>query len=383
MKKQNIIIPAIIIVIAIIVIIISSPWKQVKEETAVGTIGKVDKYQSEQMGERSVKIRSELTKDSALLYRTIKELISFSIFSNQTVMVIETWWIPELKKYYSTSKSSNYLKELEDYVTLLKNNNQTIQDIIILLADIYSGTNKDQNVDIEGKLIAFSNFVNHMATRYSVFESIITDIDESLKNSKELNLRKETIAKLKAIRDRILIDNLQYAVAIGDNTKVTFVANQTLYSSDFFNTYNLNLLNAPQINLLNIPELKYMGSNQTTNNILINEIAEIKGGVKLIIPNYYSIANKILNFRFENSQSTTKNQLQNGPQFLGVLMNNEIIQVSQIAGQGGTTVFNCPPDGLKLLSLGLNSNIQLGLLLSNSTINLLYSKSGYLTGIEK
>lgn len=230
MKKQNIIIPAIIIIIAAIIIIFTVPWNQVKEEQAAGTIGKVDKYQSEQMSERSVKLRTELIKDTSLLFKTIKELISFTIFSNETIFIIETWWIPELKKYYSTSKSQTNIKELEDYVSLLKNNNQTLQDVIQILGEFYAGTNKDQTVDVEGKLISFSNFVNQMAQRDSVFDAIIIDIDQTIKDSKDLKLRKEVIAKLKAIRDRILIDNLVYAFAIGDNKKANFAANQFFYN---------------------------------------------------------------------------------------------------------------------------------------------------------
>ena len=113
-----------------------------------GAIGKADKYQSEQMKESDIKLRSDFVKDTAELRKAINDLVNFAVFSRQTMTNIETWWLPQLEKYYSSTVSQKNLLYLRDYVELLKNSGKNIQSIVEMLADFYYKRNSDKSVDI-------------------------------------------------------------------------------------------------------------------------------------------------------------------------------------------------------------------------------------------
>jgi hypothetical protein len=229
MNKKNTITLSIFGIIAVIIIILAFLLPNFKSGDTAGTIIKADKYRNEQLSEKDIKLRSEFVKDTAVLAKTIRELFSFIIFSKETAANIDTWWIPQLKKYYSTTYSYTNMSLLQDYVELLKNGNNTLQTTIDMLIDFYNNHNTDKTIDVEGKLASFANFVQQMIVRDSIFESIMDDIDKNIKNDPMMKNRKGAISQLAQIRDRILMDDIQYSVAVGDVTKLQKVANKSFY----------------------------------------------------------------------------------------------------------------------------------------------------------
>ncbi len=221
-----------IAIIAIVVIYFSFFWPPVSEEELAGAIGKADKYQSEQMKESDIKLRSDFVKDTAELRKSINDLVNFAVFNRQTITNIESWWLPQLEKYYSTTVSQKNLLYLRDYVELLKNSGKNIQSIVEMLADFYYNRNSDKSVDVDSKLASFANFVNQMVERDSIFETIIADIDKTVKNSIESKGRSEQINKLQEIRDKMLYTSLIYAANMRDEDMIIRCAGMEVYKVD-------------------------------------------------------------------------------------------------------------------------------------------------------
>lgn len=232
MKKKSTYFIILIAIIAIVIIYFSFFWPPVSEEELAGTVGKADKYQSEQIKESDIKLRSDFVKDTAELRKSINDLVNFAIFTKQTVTNIESWWLPQLEKYYSSTVSQKNLLYLRDYVELLKNSSKNIQTIVEMLADFYFKRSTDKSIDIESKLIGFANFVSQMVERDSIFETIIADIDKTVKNSIESKGRSEQIKKLQEIRDKMLYTSLIYAANLRDEDMIIRCAGLEVYKVD-------------------------------------------------------------------------------------------------------------------------------------------------------
>ena len=130
-----------------------------------------------------------------------------------------------LQKYNAGSGIAEAVEVLNDYSQFIDNNTNVLQNTIITIADFYSGKNSGVNSDVEAKMKQFYTYVNQFLIRDSVFEMTISKIDNSVKEDK---LRKKEIQNLLALRDRIVVDNFMYAVAVGDTTKMTFSLNQRI-----------------------------------------------------------------------------------------------------------------------------------------------------------
>jgi len=232
MKKKSAYFIISIAIIAIVIIYLSFFWPPVSEEELAGSIGKADKYQSEQMKESDIILRSDFVKDTAELRKSINDLVKFAIFTKQSITNIETWWLPQLEKYYSSTVSQKNLLYLRDYVELLKNSGKNIQTIVEMLADFYYKRSTDKSIDIESKLVGFANFVNQMVERDSIFETIIADIDKTVKNSIESKGRSEQIKKLQEIRDKMLYTSLIYAANMRDKEMIIRCAGLDVYKVD-------------------------------------------------------------------------------------------------------------------------------------------------------
>jgi hypothetical protein len=135
------------------------------------------------MKESDIILRSDFVKDTAELRKSINDLVKFAIFTKQSITNIETWWLPQLEKYYSSTVSQKNLLYLRDYVELLKNSGKNIQTIVEMLADFYYKRSTDKSIDIESKLVGFANFVNQMVERDSIFETIIAEYRQNSKES--------------------------------------------------------------------------------------------------------------------------------------------------------------------------------------------------------
>jgi hypothetical protein len=100
----------------------------------------------------------------------------------------------------------------------------------VTLAGFYSGDTKEVNSDVESQLKQFYNYANQFLIRDSIFEATIAKIDISIKNDK---MRKKELDGLKALRDRIVVDNFIYAVSTGDTSKLLYSASQVMNNPDF------------------------------------------------------------------------------------------------------------------------------------------------------
>ena len=272
MKKKYTYIIIGIVAVAIVILIVSKYYPPPKDSEAGGTIGKVDKYRNEQVNQKNVLLRSDILKDTAAIAVTMKELLQFCSFGYDTQELIDTWWIPQLKRYFPTPKGSEAVQKLTEYSDFLKNNLNNLISTVEMLSDFYTGKSKDQSVDVEGKMFAFINFVSQMAYRDSVFEETINNIDDFIRTTDNTSSRKEEIKKLKEIRDRMLVDDFVYSVAIGDNKRLQSIGSAPCYTNKTINSF--------------YPQAKQVlgGSNQymsKENNLKQNSEARITAIEKL------------------------------------------------------------------------------------------------------
>ena len=226
-KKLILIVVAIVAIVGLIVFSLNYP--PVSQSDVSGSFKKADKYREGNVENKDVILRTEFLNDTVKLKQAISDLVAFGDFSLQLKGIINDWWIPVLQKYNAGSGIGEAVEALNNYSEFIDNNTNVLQNTIITMADFYSGKNSEVNSDVEANLKQFYTYVSQFLIRDSVFEMTISKIDNSVKDDK---LRKKEIQNLLALRDRIVVDNFIYAVAISDSTKMIFSMNQRINSVD-------------------------------------------------------------------------------------------------------------------------------------------------------
>jgi hypothetical protein len=218
------------VLVAFFIIMFSFYWPPVDENDVSGAFTKADRYRESTIGDEHIVLRSDLLNDTSVVKKTIYDLVEFGDFALYLKGMIVEWWIPVLETYNQSPTISSSVAELRDFSDFITNNTNTIQNTIVTLAGFYSGDTKEVNSDVESQLKQFYNYANQFLIRDSIFEATIAKIDISIKNDK---MRKKELDGLKALRDRIVVDNFIYAVSTGDTSKLLYSASQVMNNPDF------------------------------------------------------------------------------------------------------------------------------------------------------
>jgi len=217
-----------IVVLIIVIVYIAQIYPPKDGLGGEGTIGKVEKYRKQQVTAKDIVLSDNLLKDTIALKNTFEDMGELAYFALETNVLITKFWIPELSANWTDNEGKEIIKNLEDFSTFLENNVSKISEAQQVLYKIYLG--KEQNVkeDVGARLANFVNFVIQMLERDSIIDNTIQRIENKIKTYPQNNLSKELLA-LRKLRDRIVVDNFLYGVAIGDSKKIEYTSNLKLY----------------------------------------------------------------------------------------------------------------------------------------------------------
>ncbi len=87
-----------------------------------------------------------------------------------------------------------------------------------MLSGIYSNDSAKQSQDVEKNLRDFAAYVDQLNEKNSVLNQALVSLDDFILNNKALQARKTEIARLKSIRDQLLVKGIQLG-AILQNKK--------------------------------------------------------------------------------------------------------------------------------------------------------------------
>jgi len=217
MKKQVKIIIGVIVVVAILIIGVSFLFPTVFSGLTSGTFGKADKYHKSQMTEADVKLRSEVTSDTAKLKSMIQGLIYFSLFTQDLSYKIDSC-VTKFQAHGICSQEGGCasVTVLQDYSDFIKNNNKTLGTTISMLTGFYLKDQSDQSADVEKNLRDFGNYVSNLTEKDSILEVAMKSMDNFMLTNKTLKARKTELASLKSIRDQLLVKGVQMAALLQD-----------------------------------------------------------------------------------------------------------------------------------------------------------------------
>ncbi|MDQ1265182.1 MAG: hypothetical protein QG635_332 [Bacteroidota bacterium] len=351
---------SIIIIIAIAVAIPLLLMKNGNTDSAAGTIGKVDKYSNDKLSEKDIQIRSKLLGDTVKLRKMISDLLTFNIFAFEFKSRIDTKWLPGLETYYSQAGvHCSCIDELKDFSLFIGNHIDPIRIFTDNLIEIHKGGKIDKTIDFEAKISNFINFVSQLMHRDSIVEETIAEIDNSIKTDKA---KKFQLAKLKEIRDILVMDDLIYALYIGDKHKLQFSLNQSV--SNITGTINSYV----QSSIYSGIKSNQIHSSSDLNNFQISQISGNFQGTNQLMGspiNLNAVSYIGSNFDLSSSGGFSKDGISamlKGSHNLGVVLEGNSggglcnMPLNQILA--GSTILNAPLNNILQGNGQLNSILQ-------------------------
>ncbi len=237
MKKQVKIIIGVVVLLAIAIAVASYFFPKPKGDETSGTIGKADKYRKDQMAAKDILLRDDILKDTAAVAKTLKQLIEFSVYSLQTKQTIDSNWIKPLAASCKDPQCEEVSKILREYSDFIGNNIPLMKKTNDILAESYSNPNKDLTLDVGFQLYSFISFIDQFVERDSVLDMAIEKLNKYLATDKGMDAkRKAEVAKLKKLKDRMVIDNLLFAYNTGDKKKYEYCTKQVVGTSETIGT---------------------------------------------------------------------------------------------------------------------------------------------------
>jgi hypothetical protein len=386
MKKNLWIFISIFIVLIVVIVVISTHYPPIFKGSASGTFGKAEKYRKTQMSEKDIKLRSDLTADTAKLMNTIKSLAYFTLFTQDLSNKIDSCTTLFQNGGMNGPKSVTQLQALKDYSGFIRNNNKVLENTIVILTSFYTGKQADQSADVEKDLRDFSNYVKNMQERDSVLEKALLSMDDFLLNDKVLRTKKQEMESLKSIRDQLLMGGIQLYGILQQKPLCVTLLSQALQSQQSFNALlssnklgSLSVngpvqsnLNSQQLNsLIGSSPINACSSVQFSDNL--KSILMSKDGLNSKLDNQHQInsGGLCIVYSKENLQFLAVNQSS-----LGGLVNSGLqgqsLGVIIIRSNEGLNI-NTP--NLSLMGSGLSGS--LNNMLSNSQLSMLgFDKPG-------
>lgn len=236
MKKQVKVVISLVLLTAILIIGVSLFYPQVFKGITSGTFGKADKYHKSQMTEADVRLRSELSSDTAKLKSMIQGLIYFSLFTQDLSHKIDSC-VTTFQNHGICSQEGGCSKVviLQDYSDFIKNNNKTLGTTISMLTGMYLKDQSDESADVEKNLRDFGNYVYNLNEKDSILEQALRSMDNYMLTNKTLKARKTELANLKSIRDQLLLGSIQLSGLLQDKPLSAALCSYALSSQQSLN----------------------------------------------------------------------------------------------------------------------------------------------------
>ena len=271
MKKQVKIVISLVLLTAILIIGVSLFYPEVFKGITSGTFGKADKYHKSQMTEADVKLRSELTSDTAKLKSMIQGLIYFSLFTQDLSHKIDSC-VTTFQNHGICSQEGGCSKVviLQDYSDFIKNNNKTLGTTISMLTGMYLKDQSDESADVEKNLRDFGNYVYNLNEKDSILEQALRSMDNYMLTNKTLKARKKELANLKSIRDQLLLGSIQLSGLLQDKPLSAALCSYALSSQQSLNVLygQAQLGNAALMGQQQIGNIAFMGQQQIANQFM-------------------------------------------------------------------------------------------------------------------
>lgn len=206
-RKTTIFILAVILALCIgFVVGITVDYPKPDESTLAGTVGKVNKYRKTRMTARDIQLRSELTRDTARLKNIIREMVHFSLLTEEMGKTINLSLVAcQARGMGTLAGEENQMELLRDYSDFIRNNNHTLNATISMLTGICTGDTADLSYDIEKNLRDFGAYVRNLSEKNQVLNQAVLLMDNFMLNNEVLKTHKSDIAQLKSIRDQLVI----------------------------------------------------------------------------------------------------------------------------------------------------------------------------------
>ncbi|MHC1706403.1 MAG: hypothetical protein AB9842_02650 [Bacteroidales bacterium] len=239
MNKKVRLIIIIVAVLGVAILIFSYFYPPSQGDDASGTIGKAEKFRKGLFTEDDILLRDDILEDTAAVGKTLDQILAFTSFMQQQKIIIDTLWIAEIKKncppYQGCLECPNCDKAvalLQDYSDFLKNNNETIKSTIDILIAAYNGKSKEYTFDVGVRILGFVQFMDESIKRDSVLTTAIRLVDQFITKEKVTDKKRQAaLNKLKQVRDKMIIDNLLFAMKTGDKKQADMVASMPLGSA--------------------------------------------------------------------------------------------------------------------------------------------------------
>jgi len=245
---------------------------RVNEDEARGTVGKVNKYRKTQMTENDIKLRSQLTEDTAQLANTIRGLIIFDAYTKALSHDLDNH-LPTLDVCECDQNDALKLEVLRNFNDYIKNNDSLIANTVGMLSDLYKNAGTERSYDIEKDMKNILTYFAQLNRRDTTVYKLIDDIDTYLKAHP--NEKGEEIEKLKNIRDGLVLRDVQLAVLSGDQNQVKSATRHNLLNPGNLKAYYgeatlNNVLSAEQLNSVYATgNLNVVVSNQSTVGFIV------------------------------------------------------------------------------------------------------------------
>jgi len=236
MKKQVKVIISIVVAIAILILGISFFFPTVFKDLTSGTFGKAEKYHKQQMTEKDILLRSEFVNDTAQLRNMIDGLVYFSLFTQDLSTTIDSCVLVfKAQGLGGQAEDAKRVSILQDYSDFIKNNNKTLGNTISMLTGFYLKDSTDFSQDVEKNLRDFGAYVNNLNEKDSVLSQALLSMDNFMLTDKTIQDRKTEIARLKSIRDQLLLKGIQLGGILNNKEQVSGMISYALSSQDKLN----------------------------------------------------------------------------------------------------------------------------------------------------
>ncbi|MHC1706964.1 MAG: hypothetical protein AB9842_05520 [Bacteroidales bacterium] len=298
MNKKVRLIIIIVAVLAVAILVFSYFYPHSQGDDASGTIGKADKYRKDQMSAQDILLRDDILQDTAAVRKTLLQLLEFTAYSVEVKKVIDSAWIIQLKANCGLADCDAIISPLSEYSEYITNNIPLMNKTNGMLADCYYQSKNELPKDAGSQLLSFISFVDQFLQRDSVFDQTIQNLDKYIQADRSKDKKRKTqVTNLRNIRDKMVIDNLLFAVNTGDEKKYEYSSAQTLYNVNTIKSVNgagnLNVgdvCNSPVIKALtSSPNLQvFVSSNPVIMSKVIipavnrtENVSKVKSGISV------------------------------------------------------------------------------------------------------
>jgi len=221
-NKTRIIILAVILLVAAAIAVAYFHGPPVMKRIISGTFAKAEKYNKQNISEKDILLRTELTNDTVRLRLMIRSILTIEKYNATLARQIDTI-MGSLRSHpiMFNPKFIPPIISLKDFGSWLVISNTSIQPVSDFLVQLYTKKDSiDQSVDVENNLRGFVRFISQLSVRDALLGNAARAIDRYIDMTEKKKLPGEQNSGLTAIRNQLLADHLLTAAMLGD--KATF-----------------------------------------------------------------------------------------------------------------------------------------------------------------